>query len=589
MDAVEEVKQRLSIEDVIGMYVQLKRSGRNFKGLSPFSSEKTPSLMVSPEKQIWHDFSSGKGGNMFSFVMDMEGLDFKAALEMLARQAGVDLSQYQSSRKGTMSQNKEPLYEALALAAKFYQVHLTKNKQAAEYVFSKRKFSKQTVLDFQIGYSPNNGTAVVDFLKRKGYSDSQLKQVGLATSRYGGLGDMFRGRIMIPLADPVGRIIGFTARILEDNPNAPKYINTPQTLFYDKSRHVYGLHLAKQAIRQNNYAVLVEGNLDVIASHQAGVRQVVATAGTALTEYHLKGLARFTADIRLSFDQDDAGLKASERAIPIASKVGVSLSIISLPSGKDPDELIKQSIASWQKAIEQHQYALDWLIDRYKKRVDINSGQGKREFSDLIVPIIRGLSDRVEQEHYTETVANLIGVSKEALQSKLSQTDKYAGSVRKKSSVAVAPVAKDQLDRLKIQDHLLALAAVRKELREYLKPVTSDMLIEKQAQQLLTFLNRNSSWSIKDNSWGDLQSIGDYIKILVLQYEELYGDLDKLELQYEASRLQTKLIQQYVKIQKEQLIARLHEANELDTNDLLQRVKQLDTLLRNTKGDANAR
>jgi DNA primase len=265
MDAVEEVKSRLSIEDVISEYVQLKRAGRNWRGLSPFSNEKTPSFMVSPEKQIWHDFSSGKGGNMFSFVMEVEGLDFKGALELLARKAGVDLEQYRSSsqRRGP---NKERLYTLLELSTKFYQVQFSKNPTALNYVLKQRAFSKDTALQWRLGYAPNNGSALVDYAKKQGYTEAELKLAGLSTQSYrGGARDMFRGRLMIPLQDPQGRIIGFTARLLDDEPGAPKYINTPQTVLYDKSRHIYGLHLAKEAIRKNQFAVLVEGNLDVIA------------------------------------------------------------------------------------------------------------------------------------------------------------------------------------------------------------------------------------------------------------------------------------------------------------------------------------
>src|SRR5665811_1433802 len=218
------------------------------------------------------------------------------------------------------------------------------------------RFSKTTALEWQLGYSPNNGSALINYAKGKGFTEAEIKQAGLSAQSYrGGIQDMFRGRLMIPLQDPQGRIIGFTARLLDDDPNAPKYINTPQTVLYDKSRHVYGLHLAKESIRKTKFVVLVEGNLDVIASHQAGVRQVVATAGTALTEPHLKALSRFTGDIRLCFDADKAGVAATERAIPVAGKVGVNLQIITIPSGKDPDELIKQDVDTWRRIIEEPQ------------------------------------------------------------------------------------------------------------------------------------------------------------------------------------------------------------------------------------------
>jgi len=485
MDAVEDIKSRLSIEDVISQYVELKRAGRNFKGLSPFGNERTPSFMVSPEKQIWHAFSSGKGGNMFSFVMEMEGLDFKGALELLARKAGVDLEQYRG-RSNSNSKEKERLYEALELAARFYQVQFSKNQIALEYVLKKRQFSKQTALEWRLGYSPNNGTALIDFMKTKGFSEHDIKGAGLSAQRYKGLVDMFRGRLMIPLQDAQGRVIGFTARLLQDDPEAPKYINTPQTLLYDKSRHVYGLHLAKEALRKAKYAVIAEGNLDVIASHQAGVRQVVATAGTALTEYQLKALGRFTPDIRLSFDADSAGLNATERAIPIASKVGVSLSVITIPSGKDPDELIKQSPGKWQQIIDTPQYALDLLIERYVKQLDIDSAQGKRQFSDVILNVVRGLDDQVEQEHYLEKVGKLIGVSRDALLSKLKQDPQATRLKPKKTDNK--PLDKTSLEMIKIENHLLALALLQPKLREYLTDVKPQMLAEEQAIKLLEFL-----------------------------------------------------------------------------------------------------
>src|SRR5665811_638221 len=285
------------------------------------------------------------------------------------------------------------------------------------------RFSKTTALEWQLGYSPNNGSALINYAKGKGFTEAELKQAGLSAASYrGGIQDMFRGRLMIPLQDSQGKIIGFTARLLEDDPNAPKYINTPQTVLYDKSRHIYGLHLAKESIRKTKFVVLVEGNLDVIASHQAGVRQVGATAGTALTEPHLKALSRFTGDIRLCFDADKAGVAATERAIPIASRVKVFLSIIDVPSGKDPDDLIRQDPKLWQKAIGDNQYALDWLMTRYEKLLDTNSAQGKREFSDVLLPVVRGLSDDVERDHYLNAIAKAIDVSREALEQKFQKT-----------------------------------------------------------------------------------------------------------------------------------------------------------------------
>ena len=588
MDAVEEIKSRLAIEDVIGEYVQLKRAGRNWRGLSPFSNEKSPSFMVSPEKQIWHDFSSGKGGNMFSFVMEMEGLEFKGALELLARKAGVELEQYRSRGDGARGKEKERLYAALELAAKFYQVHFSKNKEALEYILKKRQFTKETALTWQIGYSPNNGEALINFLHGKKFTDNEIKAAGLCAQRYRGIGDMFRGRIMIPLMDPQGRVIGFTARLLEDDPNAPKYINTPQTMLYDKSRHVFGLHLAKEAIRKCKYVVLVEGNLDVITSHQANVKQVVATAGTALTEQHLKALSRFTEDIRLSFDLDPAGLQATERAIPVASRVGVSLSMITIPSGKDPDELIKTNPEAWQKAIDQPQYALDWLIERYEKLLDLSSAKGKREFSDIILAVVRGLTDRVEQEHYIEKISGLIGTSREALLEKLNKKTN-GPQVRQKPTPPKPVLDKHTIEFVKMQDHLLSLILMQGNLRDFLEPLTNDMLVTEQGRTLLTFLKEHPDYAGNPRNFSDegVQSLADYVKILVLQFEELYHDLEFLELRYEATRLQARLIEQYVKTKKQAISRQLTDADEDDTQTLLTQAKKLDQLLKLYKGEMN--
>lgn len=583
MDAVEEIKSRLNIEDVIGEYVQLKRAGRNWRGLSPFSSEKTPSFMVSPEKQIWHDFSSSKGGNMFSFVMEVEGLDFKEALELLARKAGVDLEQYRSSGSEARGKNKERLYEALDAAVRFYQVQFRANKAALEYILKKRQFSKATALEWKIGYSPNGGTALIDALRKKGFKDNEIQAAGLSARGYRGLTDMFRGRIMIPLADPQGRIIGFTARILDDNPNAPKYINTPQTVLYDKSRHVFGLNFAKESIRKCKYVVLAEGNLDVITSHQADVKQVVATAGTALTEQHLKALSRFTNDLRLSFDQDNAGLQATERAIPIANKVGVSLSIITIPTGKDPDDLIKQDPELWRKVIDKPTYALDWLMDRYQSILDINSAQGKRQFSDIILAVVRALNDSVEREHYIEKMSELIHVSRDALMTKLQHPETTPRLKRTLAVLPPKPTDKTLIERNKIQDHLLALTLLQPKLRDFLISITPEMLLNDSAIELLNFLKKNADFAGDPVVVLELQPIGDYVKILLLQYEALYQDLDILELRYEAARMHARLIEQYVKNQKHDISAKLQTASDSKTKELLEQAKRLDSLLKQQK------
>ncbi len=592
MDAVEEIKSKLSIEDVVSQYLELKRSGRNFKALSPFSQEKTASLMISPEKQIWHDFSSGKGGDMFTFVMEVDGLDFKAALDLLARQAGVDLTKFQRAGDGQAAKQKEQLYEILELAAKFYQACLDRSTSTQDYVLNQRQFTKKTAQLFRLGFSPNQDAALVKFLRGKGYKDSLIKLAGLGTMRSRGFGDMFRNRLMVPLQDATGRVIGFTARQIITDPNGPKYINTPQSPVYDKSRHVFGLHLAKDSIRKNNFAVVVEGNLDVVASHQADVGNVVATAGTALTEQHLKALSRFTTDIRLAFDQDKAGLNATERGIPIAAKVGVSLSMVTVPSGKDPDELVRKDPQAWRDVIEAPEYAVDWIISRYQQLLDLSSAQGKRQFSDRVLAVIDELTDSVEKDHYLRKVAKLLDVSVEALRLKTGELKKAAAPRR---PVQAKPVVRDQpklnratADQIRAQNKLLSVAFYLPSLRSFLDPLTTDMFLEDQAKKLVQFLKSEPKFDPSDlegavKESGLLPELVDYGKVLGLIYEELYRDLEVIELRYEAARLQIRQIETYVKTQKARLASAMKTANDADMERLLEAAKRLDIMLKTAK------
>ncbi len=582
MDAVAEVKGRLNIEDVIGEYVQLKRSGRNFKGLSPWTNEKTASFIVSPEKQIWHDFSSGKGGDVFSFVMELEGLDFKATLEMLARKAGVDLEQFSGTPNKVRTDLKQRALDALELSAKFYQRQLTVNKTALGYLLKDRVFSKKTLIDWRIGYAPNKGSALADFLTKRGFETPEMKRAGLVVERRGGVYDMFRGRIIIPLTDSRGVIVGFTARLLEDEPDAPKYINTPQTIIYDKSRQVFGLHLAKEAIRKKSYAVVVEGNMDVIASHQVGVTNVVASAGTAMTEGHLRLLKRFTGDIRLCFDADRAGIDATERIIPLAQKTGVDLRIVSIKNAKDPDELIKKDLKQWKEAIEGAEYATDWLIERYKSQLDLKSAQGKKAFTDALLSTIRRLGDPVEQEHYAKKIAQLTETSYESINAKLSfQNLSDAVTTARRYKIEPQKVDRTEAEYQKLQDHYLAMVLMQPNLRSLLDGSRSMYFREGSPRNVYKFLKDHPDFKGDPKLAKELQSDGDYVKILMLQFEELYQELPYSDLEEQAESLKYRLMDRYAKIQKHQL-AILMEKSEDDQKlrELMQQADKLNQLIK---------
>lgn len=580
----EEVRARLAIEDVIGEYVELKRAGRNFKGLSPFSQEKTPSFFVSPDKHIWHDFSSGKGGDVFSFVMEMEGMEFRAALEHLARKAGVDLAMYQSAGGKKIAERKKRLREAHRLATQYYQQSLLKNQAALEYVFKTRRLDKATVQDFQIGYAPDSGDALVRFLKKRRFSDQELRDSGLV-NRFGG--DLFRGRMMVPLMDPSGEVIGFTGRLLGDIPNAPKYLNTPATLLYDKSRHVFGLSQAKAAIRTNDKVVLVEGNLDVVSTHQANSKNVVATAGTALTAQHLQALARLTHDVRLAFDADKAGVAATERAIELAADTPIELTIITLPDGaKDPDELVKQSPEAWLAAVEAAQPAVDWVIDQYQKREDITTALGKRRFTSAALSVVAKLSDPVVRDHYEQKIASLTGSSIEAIRHKTASSHTQTSDRPRRAGKRPAPQAAHVEPVYLYEDAVLALGVSDPATRDLFRSIGEEVFHGEERRAVLKFLHDHADAKF-DETPAELLSYDTYVKILVLKAETRYADWDAEHRYYEAAELLRRVTTEHHKDQKESLQRHLRDAEARHDDEavqaLLEQINTLDKEMRRAK------
>ena len=454
-DAKEEIKARLAIEDVISQYVELKRAGRTLKGRSPWGVDKTPSFMVSPEKGIWHDFSANKGGDIFTFVMEVEGVSFREALEKLAAQAGVDISKDRGGDE-KIAQKKARIKEALELATKFYQYCLSKSPKVCEYAFYKRNMNKATVKEFRIGYAPGGGQVLKRFLRSRGFTEQELKEAGLL-NRF--QGDLFKNRLMIPFIDSQG-VIGYTARIVELEQSVeqgPKYLNTPDTLLFNKSRFIFGLQQGKEAIRTSGFVVIVEGNMDVISSHQAGVKEAVATSGTAMTEQHLKILARLTNDIRLAYDGDEAGVRATERAIQLAGDLGIELTVISNYHGaKDPDELIQRGAELWRAAVVERKPAVEWLLDKYEEKLDLNSAFGKKEYSSIALKLLDYVKDKVERAHYEEIVAKRVGVSREELQNKEADLEQISAQKAKRRLKKAKTEAKTD-NLAKIEKNLLAL------------------------------------------------------------------------------------------------------------------------------------
>ena len=548
-DAREEIKSRISIEDLAGEYLELKRTGRNFKALSPWTNERTPSFIVSPDKQIWHDFSSGKGGDIFGFIMEVEGMNFREALEFLARKAGVEIETFNSKRSKEIAEKKERLRKILQISSNFYQHMLIRDKKALNYVFKKRKLSKEIVQDFKVGYAPNGQKILTNFLIKKGFSLNDIRDAGLL-NRFGG--DIFRNRMVITLKDASGEPVGFTGRIIDDEPNAPKYLNTPQTLLYDKSSNIFGLSQAKNEIRKTGFAVVVEGNMDVISSHQVDVRNVVATAGTAMTVNHLKALSRFSNDIRLCFDSDQAGINATERAISLGQQAGVELSIITLDQSagqaKDPDELIQKDIELWRKSIANPQPAMEWVFDQYQKRLDISTAKGKKDFSTIALKLVENLNDPVEKDFYINEISKRIGVSKATLLNKIGEEKKPE---KTKKRVKIEKIDKKFVDDFLYEDDLLALAIKEPRLAKMLSDLKENSLHGEQRNKILEIL--------KSEDMELLKSFDEYVKILLLKADERLGNI-KESATDEMKRLIQKVKTENLRTQKENLQAELENA-----------------------------
>ncbi|MEI6581764.1 MAG: DNA primase [bacterium] len=571
MNDVDEVKSRLDIVDVISGYVPLKQTGKSFKGLSPFKTEKTPSFIVSPDKNIWHDFSSGKGGDVISFVMEMEALTFPEALEMLAKRAGVKLTPRSGSNQANAS-HKTKLYDACQSAMAYFHLSLSKNEKAKDYFIKTRGLSSATIKNYKLGYSPDSWESLTNYLTKKGFKVEDLIAAGLCVEGKQGKGayDLFRARVMFPVFDAQARVVGFSARILGSEKTA-KYINTPQTPIYNKSEAIYGLAQAKDPIRQADLAVVVEGNMDVVALSNAGFGNVVASSGTALTQLQLKQLARLTSNIAFCFDSDEAGIAATLRAIDIAATMDVKIDIISLKGAKDPDELLKKGKAEWQKAVEGAKYAPDYLIEIAKDRYGTTTAPGKKQFIKFITPMLLSLHDDIENQHYTKVVAQLLDTTEDSISKLVLSKTQTATSAYSQPNPELQPDSDSQADpsnspsekrkltrQEKLEQILLELCLAFPENISSLDDLDLDQSSE---------LHSNIFKVIKKSPKAKFATIlkalpkeENYVKILALRGEQNYADLTAHDIRLEAFTQVARIQEINRQNAKHQLARQLSEA-----------------------------
>jgi DNA primase len=451
INPIQDIKDRLSVETLIGEYLPLKRAGINLKGICPFHSEKTPSFMVSPERNSWHCFGCSKGGDIFTFVMEMEGLEFREALEYLAKKTGIELPTYKKTEPGVSTQN-ERLYKINAAAVDFYEKSLNEKSPAAEKArdeIARRKVDELTRSSFHIGFAPAEWDSLTRHLLQKGFKENDLIAAGVVVARPApkrGVYDRFRNRLMFPLVDIVGRTVGFSARALDPNEKMGKYINSPESAIYHKGRFLFALNHARTEIRKRNFAILVEGQMDAISSHRVGVRNVIATSGTALTEQHLQLIRRYTSNVVLAFDVDIAGASATKRGIDMALASGINVKIAKMPAGVDPDDLCRTDPKAWGAAINQSENIIDYYFRNATAKRDLTRVEHKKAVAREVLPEVARLSDAVEKTHYLQQLAGLLKVDEAVLRQAL---DKAAANKKRAVARFRAPMGDQATKKIK--------------------------------------------------------------------------------------------------------------------------------------------
>ncbi|HSW47669.1 MAG TPA: DNA primase [Candidatus Saccharimonadales bacterium] len=455
MDQVAQIREKIDIVSLLSEFMTLKKAGRNFKALCPFHSEKTPSFVISPERQIWHCFGGcNKGGDVYQFLMDYERIDFPEALRILAKRAGVELvSQNYSSGE---TSKKERLYQINSLAKEYYHYVLTKHpagKTALKYL-KNRGIDAKVIESFRVGFAPPDGRDLTKYLlNKKKFEQEDVLDAGLAFQRGRDLADFFRGRLMFPLIDHRDNVVGFAGRILENNDNVSKYVNTRETLIYHKGEQLFGLNVTKEAIRREGKIIIVEGEFDVMSCFQNGIGNVVALKGTALTEHQVNLIGRFSERIAFCFDGDKAGQEAIKRSLVVVEKKGLTPTVIEIPGGKDPDDALKDNASEFKKAVKEDVSVYDYLLDHALKSSDINSAQGKKTVSDLMLPFVGQISNEIIKEHYLKKIADSLDTSYESI---VKEAERLAKKETKTIPAAQTPDLKRSKDEI-LEEYLLAL------------------------------------------------------------------------------------------------------------------------------------
>lgn len=473
MDRVSQIREKTDLIALVSEFIPLKKMGRNFKSNCPFHNEKTPSFVVSPDRQIWHCFGCGKGGDCFTFLMEYEHIEFVEALKTLGKKVGVDVELSDLDR-GIVSQ-KERIYDLNKKTAEFYHYILTKHnagKTALAYIKEKRGINDKVIETFKLGFAPSTSASLSSYLiQKKGAKKQDLIDAGLSFLREGRIHDFFFNRVIFPLLDHRGNYIGFSGRIIDNSITSSKYVNTRETLVYHKGEVFFGLNNAREDIKKEGSVIIMEGEFDVISSFQEGVGNAVAVKGTALTENQINLISRFAQKIILSFDEDSAGFEALKRSLSIFEKKGISIYVLKLTDGKDPDEAIKNNSLLFKKAVQHPQGVYDYLLDKTANLFNSRSIEGKKKLSEELLPIFSGIENEIIKEHYLKKLAEMLDSSLESIYrqvEKLKKREETTTQVKKQ---------KDTVSRREaLEQYVIALIVQAEDPKDYFEGIKKILL-----------------------------------------------------------------------------------------------------------------
>ena len=607
-DPIEEIKQRLDIVNVISEYVKLQKSGANYRALCPFHKEKTPSFFVSPSKQIFKCFGCGKGGNIFDFIMEIEGVEFGDALKILAQKAGIDLKPYRKEL-AKFKTEKALIYEICELATRFFQKQLRETKTGQEVIdyLLKRGISKESIEKWRLGWAPDNWRGLSNFLISKGYKREDIVKAGLAIAKdvrensiesdnsqniiSGSLQDIydrFRGRIIFPIFDLNSQVVGFGGRIFKQNKDeeTAKYINTPNTILYDKSRILYGLNFAKVDIKRKDFCILVEGYTDVILSHQAGFENTVAASGTSLTQFQLNTLKRYNNNLYTAFDMDIGGDSATQRGILLAQSNDFSVKVVIMPQDKDPADVISENPKDWELAINSAKDVMEFYFENAFLKFDKTKVEGKREIAKFLLPKLKAIKNEIIKSHWVQKLARELEVKEEAILEELKnikleeipKEENFQDLTFEK--LGIESTEKDR--KAILEERILGVILKFPEMIDYLDKDFQDF-ISPQSCKILDLISKIeekdkifSNQFLKENNLDiTKEKLGEYI----LQIEILFENAEPKEIKEEFLNSQKNLKRICFKEKMEEIVKEIQEKEKEGERENIENLaKKLDEI-----------